>query len=83
LSPSILDSVLSKLPKQTDPNVLIGFDTADDAVDPPVRQVRPGQRSRDERAPQLLAVVDLDQDVQPERRGLPIRPRSSFRLSRI
>jgi len=31
LSPSILDSVLAKLPKQTDPNVLIGFDTADDA----------------------------------------------------
>jgi len=27
----MLDSVLSKLPKQTDPNVLIGFDTADDA----------------------------------------------------
>jgi selenide,water dikinase len=26
-----LDSVLAKLPKQTDPNVLIGFDTADDA----------------------------------------------------
>jgi selenide, water dikinase len=26
-----LDSVLSKLPKQTDPNVLVGFDTADDA----------------------------------------------------
>jgi selenide,water dikinase len=26
-----LDSVLSKLPKQFDPNVLIGFDTADDA----------------------------------------------------
>jgi len=26
-----LDSVLSKLPKQSDPNVLIGFDTADDA----------------------------------------------------
>jgi selenide,water dikinase len=26
-----LDSVLHKLPKQTDPNVLIGFDTADDA----------------------------------------------------
>lgn len=26
-----MDSVLSKLPKQTDPNVLIGFDTADDA----------------------------------------------------
>lgn len=27
----MLDSVLKKLPKQTDPNVLIGFDTADDA----------------------------------------------------
>src|SRR5579859_6681124 len=27
----MLDSVLSKLPKQTDPHVLIGFDTADDA----------------------------------------------------
>ena len=27
----MLDSVLSKLPKQNDPNVLIGFDTADDA----------------------------------------------------
>lgn len=26
-----MDSVLSKLPKQLDPNVLIGFDTADDA----------------------------------------------------
>jgi selenide, water dikinase len=26
-----LDSVLSKLPKQTDPNVIVGFDTADDA----------------------------------------------------
>jgi selenide,water dikinase len=26
-----LDSVLAKLPKQTDPHVLIGFDTADDA----------------------------------------------------
>jgi selenide, water dikinase len=26
-----LDSVLRKLPRQTDPNVLIGFDTADDA----------------------------------------------------
>ena len=26
-----MDSVLAKLPKQTDPNVLIGFDTADDA----------------------------------------------------
>jgi selenide,water dikinase len=27
----MLDSVLAKLPKQTDPNVLVGFDTADDA----------------------------------------------------
>ena len=26
-----MDSVLAKLPRQTDPNVLIGFDTADDA----------------------------------------------------
>ena len=31
LSPAVLDQVLSKLPKQTDPNVLIGFDHADDA----------------------------------------------------
>jgi selenide,water dikinase len=31
LSPSILDSVLARLPKQSDPNVIIGFDTADDA----------------------------------------------------
>jgi selenide,water dikinase len=31
LSPSILDAVLSRLPKQTDPNVLVGFETADDA----------------------------------------------------
>ncbi len=31
MGPSILDSVLSKLPKQSDPNVLVGFDTADDA----------------------------------------------------
>ncbi len=31
LSPSILDSVLSRLPKQVDPNVLVGFETADDA----------------------------------------------------
>ncbi len=31
LSPSILDSVLRSLPKQTNPNVLVGFDTADDA----------------------------------------------------
>src|SRR5205085_4748231 len=31
LSPALLDQVLSKLPKQTDPNVLVGFDHADDA----------------------------------------------------
>ncbi|HXJ92107.1 MAG TPA: selenide, water dikinase SelD [Terriglobia bacterium] len=31
MSPSILDSVLRSLPKQTNPNVLVGFDTADDA----------------------------------------------------
>ncbi len=31
LSPGSLDSVLRKLPKQNDPNVLIGFDKADDA----------------------------------------------------
>src|SRR5580692_11526744 len=31
LSPAMLDRVLSKLPKQTDPNVLVGFDHADDA----------------------------------------------------
>jgi selenide, water dikinase len=31
LSPAVLDRVLSKLPKQTDPNVLVGFDHADDA----------------------------------------------------
>ncbi len=31
LSPAILDRVLSKLPKQTDPNVLVGFDHSDDA----------------------------------------------------
>jgi len=31
LSPAILDQVLSKLPQQTDPNVLVGFDHADDA----------------------------------------------------
>ena len=31
LSPSILDSVLARLPKQFDSNVLVGFDTADDA----------------------------------------------------
>ena len=31
LSPAILDAVLRKLPKQSDPNVLVGFDHADDA----------------------------------------------------
>src|ERR1700722_11018184 len=31
LSPSMLDSVLGTLPRQHDPKVLVGFDTADDA----------------------------------------------------
>jgi selenide, water dikinase len=31
LSPAILDKVLAKLPKQADPNVLVGFDHSDDA----------------------------------------------------
>jgi selenide,water dikinase len=31
LSPAVLDAVLKKLPRQTDPNVLVGFDHADDA----------------------------------------------------
>ena len=31
LSPAILDKVLGRLPRQTDPNVLVGFDQADDA----------------------------------------------------
>jgi selenide,water dikinase len=31
LSPAILDQVLSKLPRQSNPNVLVGFDHADDA----------------------------------------------------
>jgi selenide,water dikinase len=39
LSPEILDKVLGKLPKQTDPNVLVGFDHADDAG---VYQIGPG-----------------------------------------
>jgi selenide,water dikinase len=39
LSPAILDKVLGKLPKQTDPNVLVGFDQADDAG---VYQIGPG-----------------------------------------
>jgi selenide, water dikinase len=31
ISPAILDKVLGKLPRQDDPNVLVGFDHADDA----------------------------------------------------
>jgi selenide, water dikinase len=31
LSPAVLDKVLGKLPRQYDPNVLVGFDHADDA----------------------------------------------------
>src|SRR6202522_5208 len=31
LSPAALDKVLGKLPRQPDPNVLVGFDHADDA----------------------------------------------------
>ena len=31
LSPALLERVLSQLPKQTNPNVLVGFETADDA----------------------------------------------------
>jgi selenide,water dikinase len=31
LNPATLDAVLRKLPRQTDPNVLVGFDTNDDA----------------------------------------------------
>lgn len=31
ISPAILERVLSQLPKQTNPNVLVGFETADDA----------------------------------------------------
>src|SRR5215467_12491392 len=31
LNPATLDAVLRHLPKQTDPNVLVGFDTNDDA----------------------------------------------------
>ena len=32
LSPSILDSVLRRLPRVSDPNVLVGFETSDDAA---------------------------------------------------
>src|SRR6202142_1282788 len=31
LNPATLEAVLRKLPRQTDPNVLVGFDTNDDA----------------------------------------------------
>src|SRR5882762_2742395 len=31
LNPATLDAILRKLPRQTDPNVLVGFDTNDDA----------------------------------------------------
>lgn len=31
MSPGLLDSVLARMPRQTDPNVLVGFETADDA----------------------------------------------------
>lgn len=32
LSPSVLDFVLKRLPPQTDPNLLVGFETSDDAA---------------------------------------------------
>jgi selenide,water dikinase len=32
LSPAILDSVLKRLPPQTDPNLIVGFETSDDAA---------------------------------------------------
>lgn len=32
LSPALLDSVLRRLPRQYDPNVLVGFETSDDAA---------------------------------------------------
>jgi selenide,water dikinase len=32
LSPSVLDRVLKRLPQQIDPNVLVGFETSDDAA---------------------------------------------------
>src|SRR6202023_2084942 len=39
LSPAVLDKVLGKLPRQHDPNVLVGFDHADDAG---VHKIAPG-----------------------------------------
>ena len=32
LSPGVLDSILKRLPPQTDPNLLVGFETSDDAA---------------------------------------------------
>jgi selenide, water dikinase len=32
LSPSVLDAVLKRLPLQTDPNLIVGFETSDDAA---------------------------------------------------
>ncbi len=32
LSPSVLESILKRLPPQTDPNLLVGFETSDDAA---------------------------------------------------
>jgi selenide,water dikinase len=32
LSPSILENVLKRLPRQSDPNVIVGFETSDDAA---------------------------------------------------
>ncbi len=32
LSPSVLDAVLKRLPPQTDPNLIVGFETSDDAA---------------------------------------------------
>ena len=32
LGPGVLDEVLSKLPKFHDPNLIVGFDTSDDAA---------------------------------------------------
>lgn len=39
LSPAVLDAILPKLPRQTDPNVLVGFDHSDDAG---VYRISPG-----------------------------------------
>jgi selenide,water dikinase len=39
LSPSVLDAVLKKLPRRIDPNVIVGYETSDDAA---VYQLAPG-----------------------------------------